>query len=49
MAGKGRKVKFHGAYVAKADAVRKERRTRGGYIQTIRVRGQRRYVVVSRR
>lgn len=49
MAGKGRRVQFHGAFKSKADAVKKERRTSGGYIQTIRVRGQRRYVVVSRR
>lgn len=48
MAKRGRKVSFHGAFKSKAKAVAKERRV-GGFIRAITVRGQRRYVVMTRR
>lgn len=47
MAKRGRKVSFHGAFKRKADAVAKEQAV-GGFIREIRVRGQRRYVVMTR-
>lgn len=49
MAKRGRKVTFHGAFASKADAQRKEKAGPGRFIRPIRVRGQRRYVVMSRR
>lgn len=49
MAKRGRKVTFHGAFGSKAKAEAKERRIRGAFIRTIRVRGQRRFVVMTRR
>ena len=49
MAGKGRKVTFHGAFKSKEDAVRKERSVKGSYIEEITVRGHKRYAVISRR
>lgn len=48
MAGKGKRVKFHGAYKSKARAKAKEKET-GGYIQKISVRGDTRYAVITRR
>lgn len=48
MSGKGRRVRFHGAYAKKADAERKEARLAGAFIRPIRVRGQRRYAVMTR-
>lgn len=48
MAKRGRKVTFHGAFKSKAAAVAKERRV-GGFIRPVTVRGQRRYVVMTRR
>lgn len=48
MAGRGRKVKFHGAFKSKERAQQKERQV-GGFIREITVRGQRRYVVMTRR
>ena len=48
-AGVGRRVKFHGAYGTKARARAKEKRTPGSYIERIRVRGQTRYAVLTRR
>jgi hypothetical protein len=49
MAGKGRKVKFHGAFKSKAAAKRRERAGSGRYIEEVTVRGHKRYVVISRR
>jgi hypothetical protein len=48
MAKKGRTVTFHGAFVKKTDAQRKEKKV-GGFIRPTRVRGQRRYLVLTRR
>jgi hypothetical protein len=48
MAGRGRRVLFHGAFTAKADAVRKEREV-GGFIRPAVVRGSRRFMVLTRR
>lgn len=49
MAGKGKRVTFHGAFKKKADAVKKEKRIKGAFIRPIRVRGQKRFAVMSRR
>lgn len=49
MAHRGRTVTFHGAFKSKAKAQAKERRIRGAFIRAIRVRGQRRFVVMTRR
>lgn len=46
MAGKGRKVKFHGAYLKKEDAQRKEKAV-NGFIREVFVRGQKRYAVLT--
>lgn len=46
MSRPGRKVKFHGAFSKKADAVRKERRV-GGFIKRAKIRGKIRYVVMT--
>jgi hypothetical protein len=49
MAGKGRKVIFHGAYASKADAKTKERKV-GGYVQKSRDKwGHLRWLVLTRR
>jgi hypothetical protein len=49
MAGKGRRVVFHGAYSSKAKAQTKERQGRGRFIQVYVIRGRRRYVVMQER
>jgi len=46
MAGRGRRVTFHGAFASKAAAKRKERRVHG-YIRTASIRGHRRYLVLK--
>ncbi len=48
MAGRGRRVTFHGAFASKAAARRKEREV-GGFIRRVRVRGSVRWVVMKRR
>lgn len=49
MAGKGRKVLFHGAFSAKTDAKAKEREV-GGYIEKIHDKwGNVRWLVLTRR
>lgn len=48
MAGRGRQVVFHGAFAAKADAVRKARAV-GGFVLPFTVRGQKRYAVVTKK
>lgn len=49
MPGKGREVSFYGAFATKAKAKARERRIPGAYIQVVKVRGQRRYVVLTRK
>lgn len=48
MAKRGRKFTFHGAFSTKAKATRKERSV-GGFIRKVRVRGDTRYVVMTRK
>lgn len=47
MAKKGRLFTFHGAFKSKADARAKERST-GGFIKIIKVKGQKRYSVITK-
>jgi hypothetical protein len=47
MAGKGQQFTFHGAFGTKADAVKKERQV-GGFIRETKVRGQKRYMVMTK-
>lgn len=47
--GLGRMVEFHGAYKTKADAVAKERKIAGAYVQETKIKGQVRYAVLVRR
>lgn len=49
MAGKGRKVLFHGSFGTKQKAKRKERTVANGYIRRVTVRRKIRYAVLSRR
>jgi hypothetical protein len=50
MAAKGASVVFHGAFASKAEAVVKEHALgSGAYIQATRIRGQRRFLVLTRR
>ena len=49
MAGRGRKLNFHGAYAEKAKARRKEHRVRGAFIRRVRIKGVIRYLVMSPR
>ena len=46
MAGRGRRMMFHGAFATKAAAVAKEREV-GGFIRETSIRGQRRYMVLT--
>lgn len=46
MAGRGRRVTFHGAFATKAKAKAKERKV-GGFIRTATIRGHRRYIVMK--
>jgi hypothetical protein len=39
---------FHGAFVLKSDAVEREAETPGSFIRPIRVRGQRRFAVMTK-
>ena len=48
-AGKGVFFKFHGSFKDKADAVAKERSTPGAFIKETRVKGQKRYTVMTER
>jgi hypothetical protein len=48
MAGKGKRVTFHGAFTSKRDAVAKERSI-GGFIRSMKIRGRKRYVVMKKR
>ncbi len=45
---RGRSVGFHGAFAKKSDAKKKERRVRGAYISRVKIRGQTRYLVLTR-
>jgi len=49
VAGRGRKLVFHGAYKTKAAAVRKEKRTPGAFVRPARIKGHRREVVFTKR
>jgi hypothetical protein len=49
MAKRGRKVTFHGAFGTKAKAKQKERAGSDRFIKEVKVRGQKRFVVMSRR
>lgn len=48
-AGKGYGFLFHGSFASKADAVAKERKTKGAFIKPTEVKGERRYTVMSPR
>ena len=48
MAKRGREFIFHGAFKSKRAAVRKEKSERGDFILNRKVRGKKRYVVVSK-
>jgi hypothetical protein len=43
------RVKFHGAFGSRAKAERKKKRVKGGSIRRIKVRGDTRYAVISKR
>lgn len=49
MAKRGRKVTFHGAFGSKEKARTKEQRTPGAFVREIKVRGSRRWVVMTER
>jgi hypothetical protein len=49
MAGKGKRFDFHGSFLKKADAVKKESETEGGFIRSHKVQGKMRYFVLSER
>jgi hypothetical protein len=46
MAGEGKRVTFHGAFLRKRDAKRRESERFGSYVLKIKVRGQTRWAVV---
>jgi hypothetical protein len=46
---RGKKLNLHGAFGSKAKARAKEKRVRGGFILTRKVKGDTRYIVVSRK
>lgn len=48
MAGKGRKVKFHGSFASKAKAVKKEARTAGAFIRRVKTKHGIRHIVMTR-
>lgn len=48
MSGRGREVGFHGAFGTKAKAKAKERRVRGAYIQRVKIKGNTRWLVLTR-
>lgn len=48
-ARRGRKFVFHGAFGTRTRAERKHKRVRGSFIKVWKIRGHRRYVVVTRR
>ena len=48
MAKRGRRFSFHGAFGTKA-AARKKERAVGGFVRRAKIRGQTRYLVLTRR
>jgi hypothetical protein len=48
MAGQGREVGFHGAFKTKAKATAKEHQVPGSYIERTTIKGQVRYLVLTR-
>lgn len=49
MSKRGRKVTFHGAFGTKAKAKRKEHSRKHAYIRRIKIKGDTRWVVMTRR
>lgn len=49
MAGKGAKFDFHGSFLKKSDAVKKESETEGAFIRPHKIGGKVRYFVLSRK
>lgn len=49
MAGRGRKFKFHGAFKSKRKAMAKERAGNNRFIRETKIKGHRRYIVMSRK
>lgn len=49
MAKRGQKFVFHGAFSTKAAAKRRERARAGSFIKEARVRGKKRYIVMTPR
>ena len=49
MAGTGRKVKFHGSWDKKEDAVKKEQATPGAYVREADTPHGKRFLVLTRR
>lgn len=48
MAGTLRQFKVHGSFKSKGQAIRKEQKV-GGFIRKVKIHGQTRYVVLTRR
>lgn len=48
MAKRGRRFTFHGAFATKAKARQKERRVKGAFIRRVTIRGDTRFVVLTR-
>lgn len=46
---RGRTVDFHGAFLSKEDAMEREAEVPNSFIMKIRVQGQRRFAVVTRK
>ena len=49
MVGRGRKFKFHGAFKSKRKAMAKERAGSNRFIREAKIKGHRRYIVMSRK
>lgn len=49
MSGKGKTVRFHGAFRSKERARRKENRVAGAYVEETKIKGKTRYLVLTRR
>lgn len=45
----GRQVEFYGAFKTKAKAKKKERTRAGAYIQRVKIKGQTRFLVLTRK
>lgn len=49
MSGKGKKVRFHGAFRSKERARQKESRISGAYVEETKINGKSRYLVLTRK